>query len=103
MAQVLGPKTILSNLDEILASWLCPNPAQVIAAIWGVNQWVEDFFCLSNNFFLFKKQKDQEVQTQDLQVHTQQLIMYAVCDVCLASDDLISVVTMGNKPSELCG
>ena len=42
MAQVLGLLHLRGDLEKAPGSWLQICAAPAIAAIWGVNQWMED-------------------------------------------------------------
>ena len=43
----LGPCVCVADPEEAPGCWLQVCSALAIAAMWEVNQWMEDFFCLS--------------------------------------------------------
>uniref|UniRef100_G1T2N0 PWWP domain-containing protein n=1 Tax=Oryctolagus cuniculus TaxID=9986 RepID=G1T2N0_RABIT len=53
MAQYLGCCTHVGDPEEAPGSWLWITPALALDAIWGVNQWMEDFLSLSFSLSLF--------------------------------------------------
>lgn len=54
--RVWDPATYLKDPDEVPDFWFQPGPLVAIAAIWEVNQWLEDLtFKMSKQIFLKKK------------------------------------------------